>query len=82
MTTANPTGTDDSLFPLPTKHLPHRKPFQKTQRYTCKRCKGSVHDSDGAYCHRFDLCIDWSDGVAILCKNGLPLKCDGKEWSY
>lgn len=72
----------DTLFEMPPKQKKKRKPFKKTQQWICKRCNGSVHDKEGAYCHRFDLCIHFEDGKALLDKTGTPLKCDGKKWEY
>ena len=72
----------ETLFELPPKVAKERKPFEKTQQLICKRCKGSVHDKFGAYCDRFDLCLEFEDGKALLAKNGQPIKCDGKTWEY
>ena len=72
----------DSLFELPERKKKTRKPFEKTQQYICKRCNGSVHDKDGAYCHRFDLCLEFEDGKALLTKDGWPIKCNGEEWEH
>lgn len=68
------------LFELPPKEAKERTPFKKTQRWICKRCSGSVHDKAGAYCERFDLCLEFDQGRVLLAKNGSPIKCDGKEW--
>lgn len=69
------------LFEVPATK-PIRKPYDNGQVYKCKRCKGSVSDKDGAYCHRFDLCIEFENGAALLAKNGMALKCDGETWTY
>lgn len=72
---------NDFLFEVHTIKK-QRKPYDNGQVYKCKRCKGSVSDKDGAYCERFDLCIEFENGKALLTKNGLPLTCDGKFWTY
>jgi hypothetical protein len=73
----------NTLFELPQRKFKGRKPRVKwTQQERCRRCAGSASDSDGAYCHRFDLCIEFDRGRALLTKNGLALTCDGKKWIY
>lgn len=74
---------ENTLFDLgPEKKRP-RKPFVKTQRWTCKRCKGSYSDDLGAYCHRFDLCLEFEDdGTVVLTKDGWPIECNGEEWKH
>ncbi len=57
-----------------------RKAFVKTQQYTCKRCKGSVHDEHGCLCIKHDLCLEFEAGEAVLVKNGRAIVCDGKNW--
>lgn len=72
----------EGLFGGIDKNKKPRKPFVKTQQHTCKRCKGSTHEGTEAYCNRFDLCIEFDNGNALLAKNGQKIQCDGKNWSY
>ena len=73
----------ETLFDIPKKQKKQRKPFVKTQRYVCRRCKGSVSDKNGAYCHRFDLCLEFTEsGQACLTKDGWPIECNGEEWQH
>ena len=72
----------DTLFDMPPKKSKPRKPFEKTQQWTCKRCAGSVHDNAGAYCHRFDLCLEFDSGVVLLASRNAPIQCDGEKWTY
>ena len=69
-----------TLFDLPPKEKKARKPFVKTQQYICKRCEGSVHDKAGAYCKRFDLCLEFDNGACRLTKDNSSVICDGKKW--
>ena len=52
----------------------------RTQRYICKRCKSSAHDDDGAYCDKFDLCLEFApDGYVITANGSDQVICDGTE---
>ena len=68
-----------TLFKIPVKPRKKRKPLKKTQQWICKRCKGSVHDNEGAYCIRHDLCMEFHDGNVYLAKDGSKRTCDGEE---
>jgi len=73
----------DTLFELPApKPKKKTKHIQKTQQYMCKRCHGSIHDRDGAYCRRFDLCLEFDDGKVLLLENNQSIRCDSKKWEY
>lgn len=81
--------SEPTLFPLPEPTKPERKPFQVTQRYTCKRCKHSVHcekDDFGdaaIYCHKHDLCLyHGKDAECRLVKDDYPIECSGDAWGY
>ena len=69
------------LFDLPPKKT-KCQPRKKTQVQICKRCSHGVSDKTGAYCEKFDLCIEFEDDRALLCKTGTPLTCDQSNWSY
>ncbi len=73
---------DECLFDMPEPTPQKRKPFEKTQVYVCKRCNHSVHDKYGAYCNKFDLCIEFEGKQALLSKDASPITCNKKSWSY
>jgi hypothetical protein len=68
----------NTLFAMLPKGRTRRKPFVKTQRWTCKRCNDSVHDDEAAYCEKFDLCIEFTeDGRAITANGSDDITCTG-----
>lgn len=71
-----------TLFEMPPKAKKTRKPFKKTQQWTCKRCKYSAHDATGAYCDKFDLCLEFDDGRVFIVNGGMTIVCDGEKLSY
>lgn len=72
-----------TLFEMPKPKFRGRKlRVAWTQQERCKRCRGGSHDTAGAYCHRFDLCLEFENGQALLTKNGMSVQCDGSKWSY
>ena len=69
----------NTLFTLPEPvKRPRRQPQLHGQEAKCKRCRGS---KDG-YCIRFDLCLRFEDGEAIMESNDQPIICDGKDWGW
>lgn len=71
----------NTLFELPAPKFRGRKLREKwTQQERCKRCARGCADALGAYCSKFDLCLEFEDGRALLTKNGHPIQCDGKKW--
>ena len=70
-----------TLFPLPKSHTKKRKPFVKTQRWTCERCKDGHHDVYGLYCDKFDIFMDYGSGERdgkMFTSNGVErVVCDG-----
>lgn len=76
-----------TLFELPPKTVKKRKPYKKTQRSTCRRCKESLwgKDHNEIYCKKFDLCLyvdERGDGEVLLAKNNQQISCDGVKWNY
>ena len=71
----------DALFDLPPGPPKKRKPFVRTQRYTCKRCKGSSHVTTCLYCHKFNLVMDYGsgerDGKMFAIVGDEMVVCDG-----
>lgn len=72
----------DTLFEMPEPTPVKRKPPIRGQVYKCKRCKHSESDPTGAYCVKFDLCIEFENGKALLSKTGTELTCDKIKWTY
>jgi len=70
----------ETLFEMP-KRTP-RKRGPRTQQERCKRCHWSASDADGAYCRKFDVCIEFEGGNALFTKNSQPLTCDGETLDY
>jgi hypothetical protein len=64
----------DTLFELPPRQPRKRGP--RTQQEICKRCKHSASDEEGAYCRLYDLCIEFSDGLALTLKDCSRVRCD------
>lgn len=71
------TAKQNILFELPPKK---KRKFVRTQQWICKRCKHSIHDDIGAYCEKFDLCLDFEDGHVCISNGGIEITCDGKKW--
>jgi hypothetical protein len=71
----------DALFDLPKSQPKKRKPFVRTQRYTCKRCKGSSHVTTCLYCHKFNLVMNYGsgerDGKMFTANGDERVVCDG-----
>ena len=71
----------DALFDLPKSQPKKRKPFVRTQRYTCKRCKESHRDEVRLYCDKFDLGLDYGvgerDGKMFAIVGDEMVVCDG-----
>lgn len=67
----------DTLFPMPDRIPKQRGP--RTQQERCKRCNRSASDDDGAYCRKFDVCIEFEGGFALFTRDGRPFECDGNE---
>ena len=71
------TAKQNMLFELPPKK---KRKFVRTQQWICKRCKHSIHDDLGAYCEKFDLCLDFEGGHVCISNGGVEITCDGKKW--
>ena len=71
----------DALFDLPKSQPKKRKPFVRTQRYTCKRCKESDNSGTYVYCHEFDICMECGsgerDGKMFTANGDERVVCDG-----
>lgn len=69
----------ETLFPLPNPvKRQHRNSQLHGQEAKCKACRGSKD----SYCFRFDLCLRFEDGDAIMESNDQPIQCDGKDWAW